>query len=568
MIGVGGECFCCEKEIDDFFPFEEPKPFSLPSPLPLWPLGKDFASGKICLGEIEVVKITKFTSIWNCTHSMRGKINGAIFYKPVDIPNRFFTLGHYCQPCNQPLKGYVLVARETDIKSKVVSKLNTPPLKEPIGYTLMWGTDSRKFGCGYVWLPEPPLGYRAMGLVVTDGPEMPNLDEVRCVREDLTESCETYGDIILETDLSLSKSSLKVWNMRPSKRGIKEEGVCVGTFFGTTTHSTGDELYIACLRNANPTLHAMPTLDQVHALIKHYGPTVFFHPDEVYMPSSVPWFFKNGAMLFLNGKEKGERIDSKGSNLPCGGLNDGEYWIDLPEDEDERKFLKHGNIDSSELYVHVKPALGGTFTDIAMWVFCPFNGPSTIKASFMSLELSKVGEHVGDWEHFTLRISNFTGELTSVYFSSHSCGEWVHPCELEFIQGSKCIVYSSKDGHASFSCPGSHIIGSSKLGIGLRNDTARSKYFVDSSTRYRIISAEYLGEGEVAEPDWLQYMREWGPTVVYNSRTEIDKIISHFPMFLRFSVNVLFELFPSEIYGEEGPTGPKEKDNWLGDERW
>lgn len=570
MIGVGWECFCWEreKEIDDFLPLEEPKPYSLPSPLPQWPQGQGFANGKICLGEIEVVKITKFTSIWNCTHTTRGKLNGAIFYKPDGVPDGFFTLGHYSQPCNQPLRGYVLVAREVDLESKAFSKLDTPPLKKPIGYTLTWGTDSHRFGCGYVWLPKPPIGYRAMGFVVTDGPEEPDLEEVRCVREDLTESCEICDDVILKTDSSLFKSSLRVWNTRPSKRGIKGEGVCVGTFFCTTTPSTGDELYIACLRNDNPTLHAMPNLEQVHALIKHYGPRVFFHPDEVYMPSSVPWFFKNGALLYRNGKEKGDRIDSKGSNLPRGGLNDGQYWIDLPDDEEERKFLKMGNIESSELYVHVKPALGGTFTDIAMWVFCPFNGPATLKASLMSLGLNKVGEHVGDWEHFTLRVSNFTGELMRVYFSEHSWGEWVHPCDLEFIEGNKPIVYSSKDGHASFPHPGSHIIGSSKLGIGVRNDAARSKHFVDSSTRYRIISADYLGEGVVEEPDWLQYRREWGPTVMYDAWSELDKIISHFPMFLRFSVDVLFELFPTEIYGEEGPTGPKEKDNWLGDERW
>ena len=66
-----------------------------------------------------------------------------------------------------------------------------------------------------------------------------------------------------------------------------------------------------------------------------------------------------------------------------------------------------------KLYVHVKPALGGIFIDIVMWVFCPFNGPATLKVGLMSIALSKIGEHVGDWEHFTLRICNYTGELWS-----------------------------------------------------------------------------------------------------------------------------------------------------------
>jgi hypothetical protein len=62
-----------------------------------------------------------------------------------------------------------------------------------------------------------------------------------------------------------------------------------------------------------------------------------------------------------------------------------------------------------------KPALRGTFTDIAMWVFCPFNGPATAKIGVLNLPLGKIGEHVCDWEHFTLQLSKFTGELWRIY---------------------------------------------------------------------------------------------------------------------------------------------------------
>lgn len=126
-----------------------------------------------------------------------------------------------------------------------------------------------------------------------------------------------------------------------------------------------------------------------------------------------------------------------------------------------RDDLKKGNIKSAALYVHVKPALGGTFTDIAMWVFCPFNGPVTIKVGFLNIAMKRIGEHVGDWEHFTLRVSNFTGELWSVFFSQHSGGEWANAFDLEFIEGNKPIVYSSKNGHASFPHPGTYLQGSS-----------------------------------------------------------------------------------------------------------
>jgi hypothetical protein len=184
----------------------------------------------------------------------------------------------------------------------------------------------------------------------------------------------------------------------------------------------------------------------------------------------------------------------------------------------------------------------------------------------MTIPMTKIGQHVGDWEHYTLRVSNFTGELWQVFFSEHSGGRWVDASDLEFIEGNRPVVYSSKHGHASFPHPGTYLQGSTKLGIGVRNDVARSKYYVDSSLKYQLVAAEYLGDGVVTEPCWLQYMREWGPTIVYDSRSEIDKILDHLPFFVRFSVENLVDLFPTELYGEEGPSGPKEKYNWVGDE--
>ncbi|XP_052211484.1 hypothetical protein At1g04090 [Diospyros lotus] len=562
-------CFHWSRIVDFLSPL--PDAFSLPAPIPQWPQGQGFAAGKINLGEIEVAEITDFEYIWG--HDLQDKKKGVAFYKPVGMPDGFCSLGHYCQSNDRPLHGFVLVAREVALpetkNSSIWNQDKRPALLKPVDYKLVWssddGSDETLDGCGFFWLPQPPEGYKAMGFVISNKPDKPELAEVRCVRSDLTDNCEIHR-LILSVNIKFSKLPFRVWNIRPSHRGMHGKGVSVGTFFSSSCWSPGQELDVACLKNLNPSLHAMPNLDQIHALIRHYGPTLFFHPDEAYLPSSVSWFFKSGALLYTRGQPIGEAIDAGGANLPGGGANDGTYWIDLPKD-DRRRVIKHGNLGSAVLYVHVKPALGGTFTDIAMWVFCPFNGPATLKVGIVSIAFGKIGQHVGDWEHFTLRISNFTGELWSIYFSQHSGGEWVDASDLEFTEGNKAIVYSSRSGHASFAHPGAYIQGSAKLGIGVRNDAARSKYYVDSSISYEVIAAEYLGDGVVSEPRWLQYMREWGPAVVYDSRTELDKILNMLPLSVRYSVANIFDKVPVELYGEEGPTGPKEKNNWGGDER-
>ncbi|XP_071698748.1 hypothetical protein At1g04090-like isoform X2 [Rutidosis leptorrhynchoides] len=521
--------------------------------------GHVFATGTINLGELEVREITKFEFIWGT--DIKYKRKGVSFFKPIDIPNDYFCLGHYCQPDNSPLRGFVLVARE-------VTKSQLPALIEPTDYSLVWcpddWTEENGLGHGYFWLPMAREGYKALGFIVTNKPAKPELSEVRCVRDDLIEPIEPHR-ILLTSPSKVAEFS--VWKTRPFQRGMYEKGVSVGTFFCSCVWSQGEELTISCLKNLNLNLHAMPNLDQVHALIKHYGPTIYFHPDEIYLPSSVSWFFENGALLYKKGESKGERVDPSGSNLPKGGSNDGEYWIDLPKDETEKK-LKKGDLESAKVYVHVKPALGGTFTDIVMWIFYPFNGPGCLKIGLMNYQLNRVGQHVGDWEHVTLRISNFSGELWSVYFSQHSSGVWVDPTNLEFIEGNKTIVYASRNGHANYPRHGDFLQGSSNLRIGIRNTAAPSKYLLDSSENYEIIAAEYIGEVVVKEPCWLQYMRKWGPTTVHESRAEVNRILNQrLPVTLRCTARNIFDKLPNELYGEDGPTGPKEKSSWFGDEK-
>lgn len=570
-IMFGCKCFYWNTPSDFSQPFL-PQPYSLPAPIPQWPEGESFASGRISLGEIQVIKITKFEFIWGYNLS-QDKKKGVTFYKPVGIPDGFYCLGHYCQPNNLPLRGFVLVAREVPIYSPenahTCDPIKPPALQVPLDYALVWSTNDggdEKYGdCGYIWLPQPPEGYKPMGYLVTNKPEKPELDEVRCVRSDLTDECEIYR-LILDVGYKFPNLPFRVWSIRPHHRGMQGKGVPVGTYFCSSYWIPGEDMPIACLKNLNPTLPAMPNLDQIHALIHHYGPTVFFHPEEIFLPSSVTWFFKNGAQLFKAGSLYGEDIDANGSNLPGGGTNDGEFWIDLPSD-DRREIVKHGNLESAKLVVHVKPALGGIFTDIAMWVFCPFNGPATLKVGLLNIALSKIGEHVGDWEHYTLRICNFTGELWSIYFSQHSGGQWVEAYDLEYIEGNKAVVYSSKSGHASYPHPGMYLQGSAKLGIGVRNDCARSNLYVDSSIHYELVAAEYLGDEVITVPFWLHFMREWGPTIVYDSRTELNKLINLLPVMLRYSVENIFDKLPIELSREEGPTGPKEKNNWVGDER-
>ncbi|KAE9584948.1 putative vacuolar protein sorting-associated protein [Lupinus albus] len=515
--------------------------------------GDGFGTRVIDLGGLQVTQISAFNKIWS-TRDGGLDNKGATIFEPKNLNEGFYMLGSYSQPNNKALYGWVLVAKD------VSSNTTNPTLKQPIDYTLVWSSESLNInqeGHAYIWLPLAPNGYKAVGHVVTTTPDKPSLDKIRCVREDLTYLSEQYS-------LIWSNNGFFVYDVRPNNRGTQAPGVRVGTFVAQNVETTTN-LSISCLKNINANkISSMPNLQQIEAIMKIYSPLLVLHPDEEFHPSSVNWFFSNGALLYTKGQEsKPIRIEPNGTNLPQGGNNDGAYWIDLPADGENKDRVSKGNLNSATSYVHVKPTYGSTFTDLALWVFYPFNGAARAKLKFIkNIKLGKIGEHVGDWEHVTIRVSNFNGQLWQMYFSQHSKGTWLDASQLEFKVGNKPNAYSTLHGHASFPHVGLTLQG--KDGVGVKDDTEQSN-FVFNLVAYELISAEYLGSA-VIEPPWLNFNREWGPTINYDLDKELKKVRDLLPEELKSLLDDIVKALPKEVLGEEGPTGPKDKNNWSGDE--
>ncbi|KAK4787416.1 hypothetical protein SAY86_011249 [Trapa natans] len=531
--------------------------FNLPLPLPSWQPGSGFGSRSIDLGGLEVCRVSTFKRVWAAYEGGPGNL-GATFFEPMAIPQGFFMLGGYCQPNNRPLNGWVLVAKDG------------AALAKPTDYTLVWSSESLKMkqdSHGHFWLPVPPDGYIAVGLVVTASPEKPSVDSIRCVRSDFTEPSQAETSIWVSPNNATE--SLKVSSSRPQSRGTRALGVAVGTYIAEVNSSVNP---LRCLKNNSSSYTSyMPSRSQIDALIRTYSPLFYFHPKEKYLPSSVRWFFSNGALLYKKGNESNPvPIEPTGSNLPQDGSNDGLYWLDLPVTKVGKGKVKKGDLQSSEGYLHVKPMYGGTFTDIAIWLFYPFNGPSRAKLWVVNVPLGRIGEHVGDWEHVTLRVNNFDGGLYKVFFSQHSGGTWVDASELEYQacgggESNRFVAYSSLNGHATYSKPGLVLQGSRKIGI--RNDTAKSCLTVDVAASFSLVAIDYAAAGgSVAPPPWLNYMRKWGPKITYNIAEKVEKVGNVLPRKLKSAFHGLVKSLPSELFGEEGPTGPKVKTNWSGDE--
>ncbi|KAJ6673582.1 F1C9.34 PROTEIN [Salix viminalis] len=483
--------------------------FKLPSPLPSLPQGEGFGNGVINLGGgLQVCQIVSLSKIWATNEGGPGNL-GATFFEPEQVPQGFSMLGCYSQPNNRMLHGWVLAGKDDTVDPCRSSK-----------------KVSATFGCLLL-----PAGYKALGCVVTTSPEKPSLEKVRCARSDLTDECQADKWIWGQGKES-DPNGFNVFSLRPSSRGAQAMGVSAGTF---------------SKQYSRPTLLGYISI-----------------PDEEYLPSSASWYFTNGALLYKKDEESTPApIEPTGSSLPQGGSNDGLYWLDLPMEEAERERVKRGDLQSCHVYLQIKPMLGATFTDIVAWLFYPFNGPSRAKVDLINVPLGKTGQHVGDWEHATLRISNFNGQLRAIYLSAHSGGAWYDASELEFQSGNRAVAYSSLNGHAMYAKPGLVLQGSGNIGI--RNDTAKSEKFIDTGARFSVVAAEYMGSS-IIEPPWLNYLRKWGPNITYDIAEEVATVENLLPGKLKSAFDKVVKSLPREIFGEEGPTGPKLKRNWIGDE--
>ncbi|MCO5571979.1 hypothetical protein L7F22_025730 [Adiantum nelumboides] len=483
-------------------------------------LGTGFAKGHLNIGELVVAEVTDFEEVWSTSKGGPNK-NGAAFYKPINVPTGYHCLGYYCQARTGTLDGWVLVAKENKYLQKTacnemhtdVNNSSIAPLASPTDYKLVWSTSKGKFNqAGFFWLPCAPDGYVPVGFLVTNTSDKPTISaEVMCVRTDLTDSCKMADRI---WSFESSKTPLTVSYVYPCKTGLDERGILVGTFTCSSSVIAADgTVPIACLKNAMSVYEAMPNADQIDALMLHYGPVFYFHPDEIDFPSSVTWFFEQGALLYKKDAEKPEELACDGCNLPVDSL-EGDYWLGLPV----------GDIAET-----VKKA----------------------KLGMVDVPLGKIGEHVSDWEHVTLRISNLSGHLKRVYFAQHSGRIWVNASEVEYAHGNNVAVYSAKSGHASYPHPGLILQGDKRIGVGIRNDTARSAYVLETAKNYEIVSAKYLhllgADSVPKEPTWLLYACEWGPKFQYDRRAELDKVLARLPQKAKEGIGFFLEKISTSV---------------------
>src|SRR5690606_35335031 len=129
-------------------------------------------------GDLILAPTDTFTLRWNDRKS--GADNDVAFWHPV-APEGFSVLGDIGVPTHSDINGTVAT-----LCVKAADNTNSP-LSPPVRYELIWkDKGSGAADDGSAWRPVPPDGYVDCGDVLVKGHVAPNVEDVMCVRADLT----------------------------------------------------------------------------------------------------------------------------------------------------------------------------------------------------------------------------------------------------------------------------------------------------------------------------------------------------------------------------------------------
>ncbi len=147
------------------------------------------------------------------------------FYNPVNIPVGYNSIGSYGQGNYDEPNGSVVIVKEEEAGALV----------HPTGYTMVYQDKGSGASMdGSFWMPIPPKGYVAMGLVCVEGYDAPSTGMVVCLRDDLVTEA-TVGNLIWDDKKSGAKMDGGFWEINSAPGSIQ-----TGVFAGASSHDASN----------------------------------------------------------------------------------------------------------------------------------------------------------------------------------------------------------------------------------------------------------------------------------------------------------------------------------------
>ncbi|MCY1082512.1 Vps62-related protein [Archangium lansingense] len=366
-------------------------------------------------------------------------------------------------------------------------------LARPADYAWVWSD----WGSGgthdvSIWEPLPAAGYTCLGTVTVLGYDKPSTDLIRCVRSEYVLPANPSG--LWNDSGSGADYDVGIWQVEPRDH----RGLALSTFIARPSHSdTGGNRYWVINKSATANVEFKGTpVDAVTAAL--FAPLIWLHGEEYYFPSSIGFFLPNVH------ESNGYMVTNQA--LGCDSCTDPQFL------DGQRP-----NTTSVPIYAEIiNRTQGGqptNITDIVYWTFYPYNNGKRVCIGWYSPwgcvgGYSTFGNHVGDWEHLTVRFVE--GRPSQVFLSQHSGGQTFNFGDKNnlALAGFHAEVYAAQGSHGIYPDAARHIYKTIGNGDFLADDTSRGIpwYTWNSTVSFVRQSPGTYGGSQ----SWLNSTSRWG----------------------------------------------------------
>ncbi|NVJ27209.1 Vps62-related protein [Myxococcus sp. AM011] len=393
-------------------------------------------------------------------------------------------------------------------------------LARPVDYVWVWD-DKGSGGThdGSFWEPVAPAGYTCLGAVGVLGYGKPSTDLIRCVKNEYVVSANPSA--LWNDSGSGANNDVGLW--QPLVRDHR--GLPATTFVARPSHSdTGGSRYWAINKSAtaNPELQGLPVSAATAAA---FAPRVWMHPGEAYFPSSTEFHLANVHV------EGGHQVTNQA--LGCDSCTD-------PQFLDGQRPNQTPVPVYAELITRTVNGQPTSTTDVVYWMFYPYNNGKRVCIGWYSPwgcvgGYSTFGNHVGDWEHATVRFVE--GRPSQVYLSQHASGQtFTYGDKGMGLLGWRPELFSAQGSHGVYADAARHIYQNLPNGDFLADDTGRG---IAWDTWSALVPFDWRTPGTfTGSLSWLNRTERWGNP---KSGCEVSEPIA------------------GECILNDGPTGPMSK---------
>ncbi|WP_199745869.1 Vps62-related protein [Corallococcus sp. AB030] len=429
---------------------------------------------------LEVRPTSRFSWIYD-DHGTGATNDIAVWRPDLSQTPGFFSLGDVAMPNRGQAPATTFVVRgEGDL------------LARPSNYNWIWD-DSGSGGTHDVsfWEPVAPAGYTCLGHVAVLGYSKPSTDLIRCVRSEYVLPANPAW--VWDDRGSGADDDIGVWQAAARDH----RGLPASTFISRPSHGdTGGNRYWVLNKSAtsNAELRGLPVDAQAVAA---FAPRVWLHPDEAYFPSSTQFHLANVH------EENGHLVTNQA--LGCDSCTD-------PQFLDGQRPNQTPVPVYAQVITRTQGGLPTNVTDVLYWSFYPYNNGKRVCIGWYSPwgcvgGYSTFGNHVGDWEHLTVRFID--GRPAQVYLSQHANGQtFTFGDKAVFLTGWHPEVFSANGSHGLYPDAARHIYETIFNGDFLADDTGAGLAW-DTWNNVVVIPWQPAGTytGSLA---WMNLTAYWG----------------------------------------------------------